>query len=104
MSNQNISQNPSARELLKAAIFCFAHTVARQQMAGMDLDEKKSSSEKFLELENDVHIMDNEMCYLIDMLNSGTPSFRRRVFKSSGNRSKLPEVHPLECQKIELQW
>ena len=42
-------------------------------MAGMDLDEKKSSSEKFLELENDVHIMDNEMCYLIDMLNSGTP-------------------------------
>ena len=73
MSNQNISQNPSARELLKAAIFCFAHTVARQQMAGMDLDEKKGSSEKFLELENDVHIMDNEMCYLIDMLNSGTP-------------------------------
>ena len=73
MSNQNISQNPSARELLKAAIFCFAHTVARQQMAGMDLDEKKGSSEKFLELENDVHIMDNEMCYLIDHLNSATP-------------------------------
>ena len=73
MSNQNISQNPSARELLKVAIFCFAHTVARQQMAGMDLDEKKGSSEKFLELENDVHIMDNEMCYPIDMLNPGTP-------------------------------
>lgn len=65
--------NPSARELLKAAIFCFAHTVARQQMAGMDLAEEKGSSEKFLELENDVHIMDNEMCYLIDMLASETP-------------------------------
>ena len=99
MSNQNISQNPSARELLKAAIFCFAHTVARQQMAGMDLDEKKSSSEKFLELENDVHIMDNEMCYLIDMLNSGTPLTDAEFSKVLAIAPNCLKFTPLNAKK-----
>ena len=73
MSNPIINKSPSARKILKAAIYCFADAEVRQEKAHRLWVDKKISDEEFIERFKNYSVMTGQVNAIVDMFASMEP-------------------------------